>query len=136
MHANSFIHPNATIGKNVRIDAFTIIEEDVEIGDNTWIGSNVIIMNGARIRNNCQIFHGSIISAPPADLKFDGEQTTAENGDIVVALVEEHEATLKRFRLRGAMIALEAATPAYETLVFPDHMVKVQGRLVGLIRNY
>jgi repressor LexA len=64
------------------------------------------------------------------------EQSTAENGDIVVALVEDHEATLKRFRRRGSMIALEAANPAYETRVFPDHLVKVQGRLVGLIRNY
>lgn len=64
------------------------------------------------------------------------EQSTAENGDIVVALVEDAEATLKRFRRRGAMIALEAANPAYETRVFPDHMVKVQGRLVGLIRSY
>lgn len=64
------------------------------------------------------------------------EQSTAENGDIVVALVEEHEATLKRFRRRGSMIALEAANPAYETRVFPDHAVRVQGRLVGLIRSY
>jgi repressor LexA len=64
------------------------------------------------------------------------EQSTAENGDIVVALVEDHEATLKRFRRRGTMIALEAANPAYETRVFPDHLVKVQGRLVGLIRSY
>jgi repressor LexA len=64
------------------------------------------------------------------------EQTTAENGDIVVALVEESEATLKRFRRRGSMIALEAANPAYETRVLPDHQVKVQGRLVGLIRSY
>ncbi len=64
------------------------------------------------------------------------EQTTAENGDIVVALVEDHEATLKRFRRKGGMIALEAANPAYETRVFPDHLVKVQGRLVGLIRSY
>jgi repressor LexA len=64
------------------------------------------------------------------------EQTTADNGDIVVALVEDHEATLKRFRRKGNMIALEAANPAYETRVFPDHLVKVQGRLVGLIRNY
>ncbi|NGM45624.1 transcriptional repressor LexA [Rhodobacter sp. SGA-6-6] len=64
------------------------------------------------------------------------EQTTAENGDIVVALVEDHEATLKRFRRKGNMIALEAANPAYETRVFPDHLVKVQGRLVGLIRSY
>lgn len=64
------------------------------------------------------------------------EQNTAENGDIVVALVEDSEATLKRFRRRGGMIALEAANPAYETRVFADHMVKVQGRLVGLIRSY
>lgn len=64
------------------------------------------------------------------------EQSTAENGDIVVALVEEAEATLKRFRRRGGMIALEAANPAYETRVFPDHAVRVQGRLVGLIRSY
>ncbi|MEZ5796572.1 MAG: transcriptional repressor LexA [Paracoccaceae bacterium] len=64
------------------------------------------------------------------------EQTTAENGDIVVALVEDHEATLKRFRRKGNMIALEAANPAFETRVFPDHLVKVQGRLVGLIRSY
>ena len=64
------------------------------------------------------------------------ETTTADNGDIVVALVEDHEATLKRYRRRGTMIALEAANPAYETRVFPDHLVKVQGRLVGLIRSY
>ena len=64
------------------------------------------------------------------------EQQTADNGDIVVALVEDAEATLKRFRRKGSMIALEAANPAYETRVFPDHMIKVQGKLVGLIRSY
>jgi repressor LexA len=64
------------------------------------------------------------------------EQVTAENGDIIVALVEDQEATLKRFRRRGGMIALEAANPAYETRVYPDHKVKVQGRLVGLLRSY
>ena len=64
------------------------------------------------------------------------EQTTADNGDIVVALVDGQEATLKRFRRRGGMIALEAANPAYETRVLPEDQVKVQGRLVGLIRSY
>jgi repressor LexA len=64
------------------------------------------------------------------------ETDTAENGDIVVALVEEAEATLKRFRRKGGMIALEAANPAYETRVYHDHQVRVQGRLVGLIRSY
>lgn len=64
------------------------------------------------------------------------EQSTADNGDIVVALVEGHEATLKRFYRRGDMIALEAANPAYETRVLRGDQVKVQGRLVGLIRSY
>ncbi len=64
------------------------------------------------------------------------ETSTANNGDIVVALVEGQEATLKRFRRTGSAIALEAANPAYETRVFRDDQVKVQGRLVGLIRTY
>ena len=64
------------------------------------------------------------------------EQSTADNGDIVVALIDGHEATLKRLRRKGALIALEAANPAYETRVLPEHMVRIQGRLVGLIRNY
>jgi repressor LexA len=61
---------------------------------------------------------------------------TANNGDIVVALIEEREATLKRLRRRGASIALEAANPSYETRIFGPHQVRVQGRLVGLIRRY
>jgi repressor LexA len=64
------------------------------------------------------------------------EQETADNGDIVVALVEGHEATLKRFRRQNGMIALEAANPAYETRLLRDDQVAVQGRLVGLIRSY
>lgn len=64
------------------------------------------------------------------------EQSTADNGDIVVALVEGHEATLKRYRRKGNLIALEAANSAYETRLLPDNMVRVQGRLVGLIRSY
>ncbi len=64
------------------------------------------------------------------------ETTTANTGDIVVALVDEQEATLKRFRRQNGMIALEAANPAYETRLLSDERVKVQGRLVGLIRTY
>ncbi|MGX0878681.1 repressor LexA [Roseovarius sp. MBR-154] len=64
------------------------------------------------------------------------ETATADNGDIVVALIAEEEATLKRFFRRGNAIALEAANPAYETRLLPDDQVRVQGRLVGLIRTY
>lgn len=62
--------------------------------------------------------------------------TTANPGEIVVALVDEQEATLKRFRRKGASVALEAANPAYETRIFGPDRVKIQGKLVGLIRRY
>jgi len=61
---------------------------------------------------------------------------SAETGDIVVALVDEEEATLKRLRKKGASIALEAANPAYETRIFGPDRVRIQGRLVGLLRKY
>ncbi len=61
---------------------------------------------------------------------------SCDSGDIVVALVDEEEATLRRFRRKGASIALEAANPAYETRIFGPDRVRVQGRLVGLIRRY
>ena len=61
---------------------------------------------------------------------------TATPGEIVVALVDEEEATLKRFRRKGDSIALEAANPAYETRIFGPDRVQVQGKLVGLIRRY
>jgi len=64
------------------------------------------------------------------------EQNTADNGDIVVALIDGETATLKRLMRKNGMIALEAANPAYETRFLPDHQVTVQGRLVGLIRAY
>lgn len=61
---------------------------------------------------------------------------TANPGEIVVALVDDEEATLKRFRRKGASIALEAANPAYETRIFGPDRVRVQGKLVGLVRQY
>jgi repressor LexA len=62
--------------------------------------------------------------------------STANPGEIIVALVDNEEATLKRFRRKGASIALEAANPAYETRIFGPDRVRVQGKLVGLIRRY
>ncbi|MEO1190144.1 MAG: transcriptional repressor LexA [Pseudomonadota bacterium] len=61
---------------------------------------------------------------------------TAENGTIVVALIDDHEATLKRLRRKGRAIALEPANERYETRIFPPERVKIQGRLVALLRRY
>ncbi len=64
------------------------------------------------------------------------DTNSANPGEIIVALVDDEEATLKRFRRKGASIALEAANPAYETRIFGPDRVKIQGKLVGLIRRY
>ena len=78
------IHPEAKIGKDVTIGPFVTIDKNVVIGDGCKIGSNVTILNGARIGTNVSVFPGAVISAIPQDLKFKGEDTTAEIGDNTV----------------------------------------------------
>ncbi|WP_342108879.1 transcriptional repressor LexA [Methylobacterium sp. SI9] len=70
------------------------------------------------------------------DLVVIRKQDTANTGDIIVALIDDEEATLKRLRRRGSSIALEAANPAYETRVLGPDRVQIQGRLVSLVRRY
>jgi repressor LexA len=73
---------------------------------------------------------------------FDGDtvvikkQETADTGDIVVALIDDETATLKRLRKRGNSVALEAANPTYETQIYGQDRVRIQGKLVSLIRRY
>lgn len=74
------------------------------------------------------IFNGDTVIIQRTDI--------AENGAIVVALVDNEEVTLKRLRRRGKSIALEPANPAYETRICGPEQVKVQGRLIALIRRY
>ncbi len=64
------------------------------------------------------------------------QQSDANNGDIVVALIDNEEATLKRLRKKGNSVALEAANPAFETRIFGPDRVDIQGKLIGLIRRY
>ena len=70
------------------------------------------------------------------DLAIIQRADTAQSGDIVVALVDGEEATLKRLRKRGGSIALEAANPLFETRIYGPDRVSVQGKLVGLMRRY
>lgn len=63
-------------------------------------------------------------------------QDIANSGDIIVALIDDEEATLKRLRRRGSSIALEAANPAYETRVLGPDRVRIQGKLISLVRKY
>jgi UDP-N-acetylglucosamine acyltransferase len=77
----AFIHQDAILGKDVTVEPFSYIAGNVIIGDGTWIGPSATIMDGARIGKNCKIFPSAVISGIPQDLKFTGEDTTAEIGD-------------------------------------------------------
>jgi UDP-N-acetylglucosamine acyltransferase len=77
----AFVHPDAKIGKDVVIEPFAYVAGNVVIGDGTWIGPNATILDGARIGNKCKVFPSAVISGIPQDLKFKGEDSTAEIGD-------------------------------------------------------
>lgn len=80
----AYIHPQAKIAHNVVIEPFSTIHANVEIGEGTWIGPNVTIFEGARIGKNVKIYPGASISAPPQDLKYQGEETETFIGDNTV----------------------------------------------------
>jgi UDP-N-acetylglucosamine acyltransferase len=75
------IHPNAKLGTDVIVEPFAVIHDNVVIGDGTHIMSHAVIMSHSRIGKGCRIFPGAVIGAVPQDLKFIGEETTAEIGD-------------------------------------------------------
>jgi repressor LexA len=119
-----------------RIAAGTPIEAISEVAAHVAVPQQML--RAGRSHYALEVRGDSMIEAGinDGDIVVIEEGTTADNGDIVVALVEGQEATLKRLRRKSGMIALEAANPAYETRVFRDDQVAVQGRLVGLIRTY
>ncbi|SDW41845.1 transcriptional repressor LexA [Litoreibacter albidus] len=119
-----------------RIAAGTPIEAISEVSHHVAVPGSMLAGSGHHYA--LEVKGDSMIEAGinDGDVVVIREQITANNGDIVVALVEDQEATLKRFRRHGSSIALEPANSAYETRVLPDDKVKVQGRLVGLIRSY
>ena len=119
-----------------KIAAGVPIEAISEVSHSVHVPNGMIAGSGAHYA--LEVKGDSMIEAGinDGDVVVIRETSVAENGDIVVALVEDHEATLKTFKRSGSSIALEAANPAYETRVFPSDKVKVQGRLVGLIRTY
>jgi repressor LexA len=79
------------------------------------------------------MIHAGILDGDVVILK---RTETADSGDIVVALIDSEEATLKRLRKRGNSVALEAANPNYETRIFGPDRVRIQGKMVALVRRY
>ena len=119
-----------------RIAAGTPIEAIQEVSHTVAVPGSMLSNSGKHFA--LEVKGDSMIEAGinNGDIVVIREQSTANNGDIVVALVEDQEATLKRFRKRGSSIALEAANPAYETRVYRDDQVRIQGKLAGLVRTY
>jgi repressor LexA len=131
VEANSFELP--LMG---RIAAGTPIEAIADVSNNVAVPGSMISSSAHHYA--LEVKGDSMIEAGinDGDVVVIREQSSADNGDIVVALIEDQEATLKRLRRRGGAIALEAANPAYETRVYRDDQVRIQGKLVGLIRTY
>ena len=77
----AYVHPKAILAENVTVEPFAYIAENVEIGEGTWVAPHSTILPGARIGKNCRIFPSAVVSGIPQDLKFRGEETTAEIGD-------------------------------------------------------
>lgn len=135
IHPMSAVDPNAKIGDNVSIGAFTSIAADVSIGDNSWIGPNVTILDGARIGSGCRIFPGAVIAAVPQDLKFAGEETSAEIGDntTIRECCTINRGTSDRFRtVVGSNCLLMAYTHvAHDALIGDNCIIANSANIAG-----
>ena len=127
--ANMTVKLVGRIAAGVPIEALSSMSDEISVPPN-MIGSGehyALEVTGDSMIN-AGILDGDTVIIRRAD--------SANTGDIVVALVDESEATLKRLRRRGDSIALEAANPAYETRLYGADRVRIQGTLVGLLRRY
>jgi len=129
----AYIHPNSKIASTAVIEPFSTIYEDVEIGEGTWIGPNVTIMEGARIGKNCKIFPGTVISAVPQDLKYEGERTLTFIGDNTVirecVTVNKGTNALGYTKIGNNCLIMATAHIAHDCVI-GDHVILVNG--VGL----
>ena len=130
IHQLSAVDPRAKIGKNVTIDPFSTISSDVEIGDGTWVGSNVTIMDGARIGRNCKIFPGTVISAIPQDLKFEGEDSLVIIGDNTTirecVTINRGTKALGYTKVGNNCLIMATAHIAHDCII-GDHVIIVNG---------
>jgi len=109
IHPMAIVSPKAKLGVNVKIDAFTVIKDDVEIGDNTIVGTSNYFDDGVRIGSNCNIFHHVVLGTAPQDLKYNNEKTFVEIGD---------NNTIREF------VAINRATTAtYKTVVGSNNLI-------------
>ena len=134
IHQLAAVDKRAKIGKNVVVEPFTTIAGDVEIGDGTWIGPNVTIMDGARIGKNCRIFPGTVISAIPQDLKFEGEDSQVIIGDgttIRESVTVNRGTKALGYTKIGNNCLIMATTHIAHDCVLGDHVIIVNGSAIA-----
>ena len=130
IHPLANVHPDAKLGTNVSVEAFTTIYPDVEIGDNCWIGPNVTIFDGARLANNIKVFPGAVVSAEPQDLKYQGEKSTLEIGDntIIREMASLHRGTASKGVTKiGRNCFIMAYVHIAHDCIISDNVILVNG---------
>ena len=131
----AFIDPEASIGANVEIGPFVFIDKNVVIGDNNLIMPGAKILYGSRIGNNNQIFPGAVIGAIPQDLKFKGEETTAEigNDNIIRENVTINRGTAAKGRtiVGNNNLLMEAVHVAHDAMVGNHCIISNATKLAG-----
>ncbi len=134
IHKTALVHPAAKIGSNVSIDAFTVIERDVEIGDGSEIGPHVCIYDGARIGKNVKIFQGAAVSNAPQDLKYAGEEAHFYIGDnsIIREFATLHRGTVdKGYSKIGANCLFMAYSHVAHDCVIGDNCIIANSVQIG-----
>jgi UDP-N-acetylglucosamine acyltransferase len=130
----SIVNPQAILGEDVSVGAFTIIEAGAVVGDRCVIGSNALIAGGARIGKECKVHHGAVIGHEPQDLKYAGEITTCEIGDRTV--IREY-ATLHRGTGEGGrtVIGSESLLMGYVHIahdcIIGDHVILANAAMIA-----
>jgi UDP-N-acetylglucosamine acyltransferase len=130
----TFVHPDAKIASNVKIEPFASIYGNVEIGEGTWIGPHAVVMDGARIGKNCRIFPGAVVSAIPQDLKYAGEDSVVEIGDNTT--IREFCTVNRGTKISGKTVVgnnvlLMAYVHVAHDCVLKDHVILVNNVTLG-----
>ncbi len=137
----AYIHPQAKIAENVVIEPFATINANVTIEEGTWVGPSAVIMDGAHIGKNCKIFPGAVISAPPQDLKYQGEPSTVRVGDHTVirefVTINRGTALDKNTTVVGSHCLIMAYVHIAHDCIIGDHVILANGvQLAGHIDVY
>lgn len=122
----AFIHPNATIGKNVTIEPFAVIQGNAIIGDECIIRSNAVIDSNTTLGKGCQVFPGAVVGSIPQDLKFVGEETTVEVGDYTTIreCVTIHRGTKDKYKtVVGSHCLLMAYSHVAHDCILGNHVI-------------